>query len=179
MLELLLEPLEAVAALLDERHLVAHPDEAAHEVRADLPTADDDDVHQAGASAYVVTASISARIARDGRADRAHAQRVVERRAARIEHAHDDVRDAEALLRDLRDDEVRVVAVGGDDDGVGVLHAGLAQHLGVHAVADDEAARPVLAQPLERLFLLVDGAHVPALGLQRFRARTSRPDRSR
>ena len=36
-LELLLEALEAVAALLDERHLVAHADEAAHEVRADLP----------------------------------------------------------------------------------------------------------------------------------------------
>ena len=64
-LELLLEALEAVAPLLDERHLVAHRDEAAHEVRADLPAADDDDVHQAGASAYVVTASISARIARD------------------------------------------------------------------------------------------------------------------
>ena len=65
MLELLLEALEAVAALLDERHLTAHADEAAHEVRADLPTADDDDVHQAGASAYVVTASISARMARE------------------------------------------------------------------------------------------------------------------
>ncbi len=65
MLELLLEPLEAVAALLDERHLVVHRDQAAHEVRADLPTTDDDDVHQAGAVSYVSTASISARIALD------------------------------------------------------------------------------------------------------------------
>ena len=34
---------------------------------------------------------------------------------------------AEALLRDLADHEVRVVAVGRDDDRVGVLDAGLAQ----------------------------------------------------
>jgi hypothetical protein len=47
MLELLLEPLEAVAPLLDQRHLVAlvleqHP----REVGADLPAACDEDVHQ-------------------------------------------------------------------------------------------------------------------------------------
>ena len=60
-------------------------------------------------------------------------------------------------------------------DGVGLLHPCLAQHLGVHAVAHDEAARPVLAEALERLLLLVDRADVPALGLQRFRARRADP----
>ena len=106
-----------------------------------------------------MTASISARMAREvGQIVRT--TRVVERRPAGVEHADDDVRHAEALLGDLRDDEVRVVAVGGDDDGVGVLHAGLAQHVGVHAVPHDEAARPVLAESLERLLLLVDGADV-------------------
>ena len=133
--------------------------------------ADDDDVHQAGASSYVEHGLDQRADGPRGRTDRAQAERVVERRAAGVEHAHDDVRDAEALLGDLRDDEVRVVAVGGDDDGVGVLDPGLAQHVGVHAVPDDEAARPVLAEPLERLLLLVDGADVPALGLQRLRAR--------
>ena len=46
--------------------------------------------------------------------------------------------DAEALLRDLADHDVRVVAVGRDDDRVGVLDPGLAQQVDVHAVADEE-----------------------------------------
>ena len=75
----------------------------------------------------------------------------------------DDAVDLEALLRDLADDDVRVVAVGGGDDGIGVLDARLAQQVGVHAVADDEAAAPVLAEPRERVLVLVDDGHVPAL----------------
>src|SRR5205085_6779578 len=52
-LELLLEPLEAVAPLLHERHLVlAVREEHAREVRADLAAAGDQDVHQA----FVVSA---------------------------------------------------------------------------------------------------------------------------
>ena len=48
-LELVLELLEPVAALLDQRHLVAGAEQAAREVRADLPAACDQDVHQAPA----------------------------------------------------------------------------------------------------------------------------------
>src|SRR5439155_15592575 len=50
MLELLLELRVAVAALLDQRHLVPEPDEAAREVRADLPTACHEHVHQPATS---------------------------------------------------------------------------------------------------------------------------------
>ncbi len=44
--ELLLEPREAIGALLDERDLVAHLEQRAGRVRAHLPAARDDDVHQ-------------------------------------------------------------------------------------------------------------------------------------
>ena len=50
-LELVLEPVEAVAALLDQRHLVPEAQERARDVRADLAAACDDDVHQAVARA--------------------------------------------------------------------------------------------------------------------------------
>ena len=43
--ELRLELLEPVAPLLDQCHLVAHPDERARDVGADLPSARDDRVH--------------------------------------------------------------------------------------------------------------------------------------
>src|SRR5581483_1589848 len=66
-LELVLEPLEAVALLLDERHLVPDPEERAGDVRADLAAAGDDRVHQpatlAGGMAQLRTASISVSIA--------------------------------------------------------------------------------------------------------------------
>ena len=49
-LELVLELLEAVTPLLDQRHLVAEAEERAHDVRADLAAAGDDDIHQPGTS---------------------------------------------------------------------------------------------------------------------------------
>ena len=49
-----------------------------------------------------------------------------------------------------------VVAVGRDDDGVGVLDAGVAQQLQVDPLADEEAAGPVVAEPSERVLALVD-----------------------
>src|SRR4029077_7703267 len=49
-----------------------------------------------------------------------------------------------------------------DDDGVGLLDPGLAEDVDVHPVPDDEAARPVLAEPGQRLLVLVDRGHVPA-----------------
>ena len=68
-LELLVEPLVAPALLLDQRHLVAHADQAPRQVRTDLPPACDDDVHQlavaAGAASNSHTASTRASIAVD------------------------------------------------------------------------------------------------------------------
>ena len=65
MLELLFEALEAVAALLDQRHLVAEADERPCNVGADLAAAGDDHVHQAGTAgiAHARTASPSVSIA--------------------------------------------------------------------------------------------------------------------
>jgi hypothetical protein len=49
-LELVLEPLEAVVPLLDQRHLVLPLGEQhAGEIGADLPSTSDEDVHQLGA----------------------------------------------------------------------------------------------------------------------------------
>src|SRR5947207_1343279 len=80
------------------------------------------------------------------RADRAQAECSVEVGPRRIEDAHDDTLVVEALHRNLRDDEVRVVSVGGDDDRVGVLDPRLAQDVDVHPMAHHEAAAPVLAE---------------------------------
>src|SRR6185437_1490078 len=55
-LELVLEYLEAVAPLLDQRHLVAEAQERARHVRADLAAARDDHVHQPTASSASVSA---------------------------------------------------------------------------------------------------------------------------
>src|SRR5581483_875892 len=100
------------------------------------------------------------------RADGAQAARVVEIGARRVEHAGDDALDVEALLGHLRDDDVRVVAVGGGDDRVRVLDPRLAEQVDVHAVADDEGAWPVLAEAREGVLVLVDDGHIPALALE-------------
>ena len=70
MLELLLELLEAITALLDQRRLVPHHDQAAREVRADLSSACDQEVHQTtsverGGSSQLRTASVTTSIAVD------------------------------------------------------------------------------------------------------------------
>ena len=71
-LELLLEVGEAVAPLLDDRHLVADPAQRARDVRADLAAAGDEDEHQdaaagarSGLTAHDFTASDSTSIAVD------------------------------------------------------------------------------------------------------------------
>src|SRR5207244_9461719 len=46
---------------------------------------------------------------------------------------------------------------------VGLFDPGLAKDVDVHSMAEDESPAPVLAEARERLFLLVDGGHVPAL----------------
>ena len=101
-----------------------------------------------------------------GSGRRAQAALGVEVGAGRVEHADDDAADPEALLRDLADHDVRVVAVGRDDDGVGVLDPGRARSVGVHAVADDEAAGPAGAEPAQRLLALVDDVDLPAFALE-------------
>src|SRR3954447_17808104 len=62
----------------------------------------------------------------------------------RVHHAHDDVRHLIALGRQLRDGEVRVVAVGRGDEHLGLLDARLAQGGDLEAVADGEAPSGVL-----------------------------------
>ena len=179
-LELGLELVEAVRPLLDQRHLVAGAEQRPREVRADLAAACDQDVHQAGTclrrrGRRSTSVSIALEVGqtilrpRDG----------VELRARRVEHADDDRRHLEVLLRGLRDHEVRVVAVGRDDDGVGLLDPRLAEQLEVHAVPDDEVAGPVLAESPERVLVLVDHGHVPARAVQLRARRPSRRGRSR
>ena len=87
-------------------------------------------------------------------------------RAARVEHAGDHPVDVEAPLRDLRDDQVRVVAVGGGDEHVGVLDAGLDQRVDLQRRADREAAARLLpraaeldVQALMRQRVLVEDRH--------------------
>ena len=65
-LELVLQLLEAVRALLDQRHLVPHGEQGACDVGADLAAAGDDRVHQLCSSAAGIalrTAAPSAEIA--------------------------------------------------------------------------------------------------------------------
>src|SRR5688500_1516700 len=103
----------------------------------------------------------------DGRlrgTDGAHALARIERGAGRVEDAYDHAAHVEALLRDLRHHEIRVVAVRGHDHRVGVLDARLAQAVEVHPVAEEERAAPPVAQAGQRLFLLVDDGHVPEIG---------------
>ena len=66
------------------------------------------------------------------------------------------------LLSGLRDHDVRIVTVGRDDHGIGLLDPGLLEQLQVHPVADQEAPGPVLTESPEGVFVLVDHRHVPA-----------------
>ena len=95
--------------------------------------------------------------------DGVEAPLLIELRTRRIEDAYDDAADIETLLRDLPDDDVRVVPVGGDDDRVGILDARFAEEVGIHAVPDDERAGPALPESRERILVLVDDGDVPAL----------------
>ena len=65
--ELGLELLEPLAPLLDEGHLVPHPQERPRDARADLPPAGDDRVHQAsvptGLGSHERATSVSVAIA--------------------------------------------------------------------------------------------------------------------
>ena len=69
---------------------------------------------------------------------------------------------AVALPGELSDDGVRVVAVGRGDEDVRIGDTCILEHVGVHAVPDDEAARPVLAEAGPHLRILVDDRDRPA-----------------
>ena len=118
--ELLLETGEPVRALLDQRDLVAHLEQRTRDVRADLPSAGDDDVHQPACGAG--DAGLH-RLEKDGDRGLRRAHGVepalrVERRARGVEDADDDRARSVPPLQHLPDDDVRVVAGGGDDRSV-------------------------------------------------------------
>src|SRR5205823_4597563 len=89
------------------------------------------------------------------------AERRVQLGAGRVEDPHDRALDAEALLGDLADDDVRVVAVRGHDDGVRLFDTRLSEDVHVHAVTDDEPAGPLVAETRKRFLVLIDRNDVP------------------
>src|SRR3954453_23974481 len=73
------------------------------------------------------------------RADGLQALLGVPGRAARVQDARDDLRHLEALVGDLRDHQVGVVAVGGRDEDVRLGDAGLLERLHLQRRPDREA----------------------------------------
>src|SRR3954466_10662698 len=107
------------------------------------------------------------RVAR--RADRMQALLRVPLGPSRIHHAADHARHLVVLAGDLRDRQVRVVAVGGGDEHVGLLDARLAERVDLEAVAEREPPAGVLprgvhprVQPLVRERVLVEYGDVVA-----------------
>src|SRR5919205_1651828 len=78
------------------------------------------------------------------RADRVQALLGVPLGARRVHDAADHARHLVVLAGDLRDRQVRVVAVGGGDEHVGLLDARLAQRIDLEPVAEREAPAGVL-----------------------------------
>ena len=164
--ELALEAREAVGPLLDQRHLVAHLEQRARRVRTYLPSTRDDHVHQVASAGSGVAARTVSRSDRDRglrRADGLQPALRVELGARRVEHAHDDGADPVALLEHLPDDDVRVVAVGGDHGSFDLCGPRLVEHGRVHSVAEHEAAPPARPEPLQRVLRLVHDGDVPAV----------------
>src|SRR4051812_46532549 len=64
-----------------------------------------------------------------GRADRVQPLLGIPRGAPRVEHADDHLGHLEAPLRQLRDDEIRVVAPRRRDEDVGLVDAGLHERI--------------------------------------------------
>ena len=77
-------------------------------------------------------------------------------RPSGVHDAHDHALDLETPLRDLGDDQVRVVAIGRGDKDVGAGDAGLLQRVQLQRRADGELAPRVLpALALTRVQALV------------------------
>jgi hypothetical protein len=84
-----------------------------------------------------------------GRADRLHPLLRVPLRTQRIENPSDHRGHVEAPLRDLSDDDVGVIAVGGGDEGVGLFDPRGQQRIDLERGADREVAARVLPGSLE------------------------------
>src|SRR4051794_35062109 len=124
-LQLLLHRQVPVAVVLDHGHLVTLLEQLASQVPADLARPGDDDVlplshRSAGCfGPGRLQNLLFQHLDRDPRrADRAHPLLLVPLRAQRIQDPRDHGGYVEPSLRDLGDDDVRVVAVGGGDEGV-------------------------------------------------------------
>ena len=136
-LELLLDRQVPVPVVLDHGHLVTLVEQLPGQVPADLAGPGDDDVLAARPSAR----RPSRRRRPPGPPSRASRSRPASGRSCctplllvplgpqRIEDPRDHRRHVEPPLRDLGDDDVRVVAVGGGDEGVGPLDPGGGQRL--------------------------------------------------
>ena len=167
-LELLLDHRVAAQVGLDHRHLVTLVDQLAREVPAHLAGSHDQHVHAAG---HPLEADLAAHGGLEqldrglGGADGLQALLGVPARPGRVQHAHHHALDVEAALGDLGDDEVGVVAVGGGDEGVGLLDPGREQRVDLERRALGEAPAALL----------------PALAARRGRAARSprRPRRGR
>ena len=88
--------------------------------------------------------------------DGGDAQPLVHLGAARVVDAGHHVVDVEGLAHHPGGQDVGVVAVGHGGESLGLLDAGLEQHLAVEADALDRLAVEVGTQPAERLGVLVD-----------------------
>ena len=105
-----------------------------------------------------------------GRADRVQPLLLVPLGPQRVEDPRDDDRHVEPALRDLGDDDVRVVAVGRGDEGVGALDPGRLQRIDLEPRADRELTARVLPRALEadletgvRLGVLVQARNLVAV----------------
>src|SRR3954447_21950970 len=83
------------------------------------------------------------------RADRVQPLLLVPGGARRVHDAHDHAVDLVVALGDLRDGEVRVVAVGRGDEDLRLLHARLDERVDLHRVTDGEAAAGLLPRGVE------------------------------
>src|SRR5205814_7334955 len=87
----------------------------------------------------------------------------------------DDVVDTESLPSDPRADDVRVVAAGDRDEGVGLLDPGLDERVTVEADAGDLPAVEVGAESPEGARILVDNRDGVPRDLEAVRDRRADP----
>src|SRR5919198_1106389 len=101
------------------------------------------------------------------RADRVHALALVPIRSQRVQDARDHRGDVEPPLRDLRDDDVGVVAIGGGDERLGPINPRRLERFDLERGADGEVPAGLLPRLLHpdfearmRLGVLVEARHL-------------------
>src|ERR1041385_1050134 len=119
--------------------------------------------------ASVLDHGADGRGALDRRAEHAEPELAVDLGPDRVVDPSDDLVHVEDVLGDLRGHDVAVVALRHGDEAVRLLGAGAAQEVGLHAVADHEAAPEAVLEdapgrePAEGAGIAVDDGHlVPA-----------------